>query len=127
MKVYLLKLVIFLAMISFLQCCSKSNNKQNNGTLPSSVTINGKIIEFRLKDFGYNDVKIGSDIFGNWTMSGMELIDSDWVYTTLNPHKTVQYKFLINDNYWCIDSLNPNMIKISKPNDGFNSIVYINN
>lgn len=82
MKINLLRLILLIVMTFFFQYCSKSNNGQNDEKLPSSVKTNGKIIEFKFKDVGYDNVKIGSNIFSNWSVSEMELIDSNWVYST---------------------------------------------
>jgi hypothetical protein len=96
-----------------------------DSNLPSSVTIRKNEIIFSLMDKSYNEVHLGTDIIGKWQNFEMKKIDSLWLIKFINPHKSVQYKFLINRKIWIRDPLNKKKIKLELPYQGYNSIIYL--
>jgi hypothetical protein len=113
-----------LAVIGLLLCfasCSDSSQK----AIPASIKIDGDIVEFQLKDREYKKVQLGSNITGNWSMAAMDKIDSVWVYSTWNPRRTIEYKFLVNGNIWMLDPENPNKKKVPQPFEGYNSVLVL--
>ncbi len=106
-----------LVLCLFSQCAKKEHN------LPNSIELSeqNEIVTFKLRSLGYRSVKLASDLVGKWGVSEMEMNGSVWEYSTRNPHKKVQYKFLIGDSLWLTDPLNPRKIKLDPPYEGFNS------
>lgn len=114
----IISLIMNMFIFSSIVACSKKEIH----TLPASIKLNNGFVTFTLKDKNYQRVEFGSDVNGNWFVTDMENFDSLWAISMPNPHKIVQYKFLVNDKEWFVDPLNPNKIKVPAQFEGYNSI-----
>lgn len=113
-------LILFFAITNLTSC---GNNNSND--LPPSIEVNNNIITFFLKDEGYQRVILGSDMFGHWSMTEMEKMDSVWSYATYINRNKIEYKYFIDDTLWITDPLNPNIIELEHPFEGYNSLVVV--
>jgi len=113
-------LILFFAIVTLLSC-----SKNNSYKIPPSIEVRNNIITFHLKDEGYQKVLLGSDMFGNWSMAEMELIDSIWSYATYINRNKIEYKFFIDDSLWITDPLNPKVVELEHPFEGYNSVVVL--
>jgi hypothetical protein len=91
--------------------------------LPPSVNLGNDILTFTLFSKSYSSVSLGSNIFGEWSLSPMQKRDSIWFFSVQNPKKNIEYKFFINDSYWIEDPLNSNKVQVPAPFKGFNSVI----
>jgi hypothetical protein len=114
-----------LLIAAVILCGTALSCKNENYELPHSVTIGSNIITFHLRDEGYLKVMIGSDMVGTWGLAELEKSDSLWSYATYVNRKKVEYKFFIDDSIWITDPLNPRVIELEHPFQGFNSVVLL--
>jgi hypothetical protein len=113
-------LILLFTIITVLSC-----SKNNNYELPPSIEVRNNIVTFQLKDNGYQRVMIGSTMQGSWGLAEMQKIDSVWSYATYINRKEIEYKFIIDDSVWMTDPLNPNVIELEHPFEGYNSVIFL--
>jgi hypothetical protein len=115
----------FLLIAVTIFCGTILSCNTENTELPPSVTIGNNIITFHLRDEGYRRVMIGSNILGVWGLAEMEKSDSLWSYATYIDRKKIEYKFFIDDSIWMTDPINPRVIELEHPFEGYNSVVLL--
>lgn len=92
-----------------------------NNELPSSIRIKENRVYFLLRDHNYKSVSFGSNILGKWQNKPMKKVDSLWVVSFINPKRSIEYKFLIDNEIWMRDPLNNRKVKLPPGFKGFNS------
>ncbi len=113
-KKYVIYFIIF-GFISILIFCSRN-------APPKSIEVNEDTIKFTLKDDNYTRVNFSYNTENIWRTIPMENHDTNWVAVIFNPQKTILYKFLINNETWITDPLNPNLNKEGEDNDYYSFI-----
>lgn len=107
--------ITFLLLVIISSC--KNDEEKSN-----SITDSDRI-KFTLRNKNYRNVSIGTDILGEWRLFPMRKNNGYWAIYFYDTHKTIQYKFLIDNSYWMRDPKNKRKIKLLPPYEGYNSFI----